>query len=836
MKTGQVFVSHTADMARFPEGRSFVQAALDAVGRAGLASVDMRYFAAVDRGPADYCRARVVECEIFVAVVGFRYGTLVPGLAVSYTELEFDAASGTGLPRLVFLLEPGGLPPDLADADRGRVDRFRQRLRDAGLLARTFTSSDGLELEVFHALSLLADGRHPSGEPGVQGVRAGGLGAATRTLPRDIASFTGRESEVRQLVDAVASGVIGIHAIGGMAGIGKTAFAVHAAHQLAARFPDGQIFLRLHAHTPGQRPVDPADALASLLLTAGVAPQQIPPGVEERARLWRDHLVGKQMLFLLDDATGHDQILPLLPGTAESLVLVTTRRRLTALEDAQAISLDVLPAAEAAAMLIRLSARLGLSPDEKAVQEIVRLCGYLPLAIGMLARQMHHHAAWTAAELADDLAAARDRLDLMQAEDLSVAAAFDLSYRTLHPGQQRLFRRLGLFPGTDTDVYASAALDGIDPRAARSNLDGLYDRYLIAEPTHGRYCLHDLIGQHARSLSATDPVTECDAAIGRLLDYLLHVARAADRHLARHAPTGVSAEPFAPPAYAPELQTRDEALFWMEAERLNLHTAVGYAASHDRPGHAAAISAAMHGFLRGQGHWNQALILHRAALEAARQNSNHLAEAGALIDLGTLQLVTGDYTGATGSHEHALALYRSLGNRLGEANALNHLGTAQRATRQYQAAKANHERALQLHRELGNKLGEANSHNNLGILHHAHADHHLAAACYERALELFHDLSNPAGEAQVLNNMGELSRVCATAAEAHNRFAQALAIATHIASLPEEARAREGIGRYHLQVGETALADRYLQQAQQIYRQIGSPRAAQAQRPHAPEG
>ena len=142
---------------------------------------------------------------------------------------------------------------------------------------------------------------------------------------------------------AANGGVVGIHAIDGMAGIGKTTFAVHAAHQLAAGFPDGQFFLPLHAHTRGQRPVDPADALASLLLTAGVAAQQIPPGLEARAARWRDHVAGKKILLLLDDAAGHEQVRPLLPGTTGSLVLVTSRRRLTALEDAAVISLDTLP-------------------------------------------------------------------------------------------------------------------------------------------------------------------------------------------------------------------------------------------------------------------------------------------------------------------------------------------------------------------------------------------------------------------------------------------------------------------------------------------------------------
>ncbi|HEY3033726.1 MAG TPA: NB-ARC domain-containing protein, partial [Streptosporangiaceae bacterium] len=213
--------------------------------------------------------------------------------------------------------------------------------------------------------------------------------AVTRALPRDIASFTGRQAELAQLIGtlaATAAGgeVAGLCAIDGMAGIGKTTFAVHAAHHLAGTFPDGQFFLPLHAHTPGQRPVDPADALASLLLTAGLAPQQIPPGLEARAARWRDQVAGKKILLLLDDAAGHEQVRPLLPGTAGSLVLVTSRRRLTALEDAAVISLDTLPPGEAAALLARLAARRELRARDAAVGEITSLCGNLPLAIGML--------------------------------------------------------------------------------------------------------------------------------------------------------------------------------------------------------------------------------------------------------------------------------------------------------------------------------------------------------------------------------------------------------------------------------------------------------------------
>ena len=337
------------------------------------------------------------------------------------------------------------------------------------------------------------------GPAGALAARA--LAAAARTLPRDIASFTGRERELRQVVAAAsadqAEGVVGIHAIGGMAGVGKTAFAVHAAHQLAPQFPDGQLFLPLHGHTPGQAPVAPEDALARLLQICGITAGHIPQALEARAALWRDHLASRQLLLLLDDAAGHEQVRPLLPGTAGSVVIITSRRRLTALEDARSVSLDTLTPDEAARLFIRLAGRPGLAAGDADVAQITQLCGCLPLAIGMQARRLHHHPAWTAADLATDLATAHDRLALMRAESLSVTAAFDLSYQDLAGEAQQLFRRLGLSPGDDIDAFAVAALNGTDLAAARRHLEALYDHYLLTEPVLGRYRLHDLIREHA---------------------------------------------------------------------------------------------------------------------------------------------------------------------------------------------------------------------------------------------------------------------------------------------------------------------------------------------------
>jgi hypothetical protein len=320
---------------------------------------------------------------------------------------------------------------------------------------------------------------------------------------------------------------------------------VHAAHQLASRFPDGQLFVPLHGHTPGYRPADPADALAGLLVTAGVSPARIPAGLPERVALWRDHLAGQRVLLVLDDAASSEQVEPLLPGTAGSLVLVTSRRHLTALRDAEVINLDVLPSAEAAALLVRLAGRPGMDPADAAVTAICTLCGYLPLAIGMLARQLHHHPAWTPVGLAADLAAARDRLELLAGENVSVAAGFDLSYAVLDDAQRRLFRRLALHPGPDIDHYAAAALDDCPVAAARRGLAGLYDHHLLTEPVAGRYRLHDLLREHARGLAAReDQAGEREQVLGRLLDYYTTTASRAEARLARYA----RPEPD-PPAY-----------------------------------------------------------------------------------------------------------------------------------------------------------------------------------------------------------------------------------------------------------------------------------------------
>jgi tetratricopeptide (TPR) repeat protein/transcriptional regulator with XRE-family HTH domain len=654
-----------------------------------------------------------------------------------------------------------------------------------------------------------------------------GMAAATRTLPRDIGSFTGREREFRALLDAATDtaqpgGVVGIHAIGGMAGIGKTAFAVHAAHTLAPRFPAGQIFLPLHGHTPGQRPVDPADALASLLLTIGVSVTQMPPGLETRMALWRDRLSGKQLLLLLDDAADSEQVRPLLPGTAGCLVLVTSRRHLTALEDTQVISLDIFAPDEAARLLIQLAGRPDLTPDATPVADIVRLCGYLPLAVGMLARQLHHHPAWNPADLAGDLAAARDRLTLMTAENLSVAAAFDMSYADLTESQRHAFRCLGLHPGTDIDAFAVAALSGTDLATARRHLGTLYDQYLIAEPVRGRYRLHDLIREHAHALAATDPPAATEAALRRLLDYYVHTARAADRHLPRRIPVPAPDVPGMEAVPIPPLQGPDDALAWIAAERFNLHAATGYAAGHSLPGHAIAIPSAMHTYLRMSGQWDQTFAIYRVAVEAARQAGDPLAHAEVLTDLGEMQLMTNDLPAATVSLSRALDLYREHGSRLGEAAALTFLGAVHRLAADYPASMVSLTSALGIYRALGNRLGEACALHFLGTLQRMRSEYPTATVTLTRALNGYQDLGNRVGEANVLVDLALTQRELADYPAGTASLTRALGLYREVGARLGQANAVNQLGAVQYLSGDHQAAIVSLQEALDLHHELGN--------------
>lgn len=646
--------------------------------------------------------------------------------------------------------------------------------------------------------------------------------AMVRTLPREPVSFTGRDEELEQLVGAAAGarGVVEIHAIGGMAGVGKTALAVHAAYRVAGLFPDGQLFLPLHGHSFGQQPVTPKDALGMLLLASGVAAADIPADMTARTTMWRSRTAEKKLLVILDDAVSSEQVRPLIPGAWSSLVVVTSRRRLIDLEDSRAISLDALSVREAALLFVRLVDRPDVEAAAPEAEEIAQLCGCLPLTIGLQARRLHHHPTWTVVDLADELREERGRLTLTQPDTLPVSSAFRMSYEELGDDQQRLFRELGLHPGTEIDMYAAAALDGSNLNVARVNLEGLYSHYLLIEYEHGRYRMHDLIREFSRSLSVTDPFPDQAALLNRLFGYYLHTARAADVHLARRAPS-IRGLLVKSPEHAPDLSTQSTAVAWMNADRLNLAAVVEYAARHGMPRYAVAIPAAMHGFLRTQGYWDHGLALHATALEMARRRRDIRGEAEALTDLGDMQYMTGNYSAAADSLDQALKLSRHSGNLLSEAEALRFLSFVQYETGDRSAAITSLSRALDCFRVLGNQIEEAGVLGYIAVVQHANGQYAAAAANQEKALALHRELGDRYGEANALNFLGAVQDSLGEYAAAAANQKQALALHRELGNRFGEANALHWLGCAQQGYGDYAAATASQQRALDLYRELG---------------
>ncbi|WP_351232289.1 tetratricopeptide repeat protein [Streptomyces sp. NPDC002133] len=377
-------------------------------------------------------------------------------------------------------------------------------------------------------------------------------------LPHDITAFTGRRAELAALLGAARSTTM--VAIDGMGGVGKTALAVHGAHLLTADFPGGQLYLDLHGFTPGREPVEPVEALRVLLAALGLPPGRMPDGLAERAALWRSELAARRAIVLLDNAADAGHVRDLLPGAGQSFVVITSRRRMVELDGVRPISLDVLPAQEAAELFVQSAG--GARPGD--VGEVLRRCGNLPLAIRVAAARLRHRPAWTLDTLVERL----------REGELAVSDVFEMSLRQLDPAQRRMFRLLGLASGTDICVYGAAALAGIPLSNARGLLEELVDAHLIQEPTAHRYRLHDLLRQAARADDAEPDGVE---AIARLADYYLSGLLAADRALL-HETAPLPLTITYPPEFVPEMDSTADALAWLDLEWPNIEAVFALAA------------------------------------------------------------------------------------------------------------------------------------------------------------------------------------------------------------------------------------------------------------------
>lgn len=660
-------------------------------------------------------------------------------------------------------------------------------------------------------------------------------GTGPNNLPRDIPHFTGRAEELQDLVAAIvaasSSTATTVVAIDGMAGVGKSALAIHLAHRLASQFPDGQIFLSLHAHDPFEEPLDPTSALDRLLRLTGAARRpDVFPGadhqadaLEVHAALWREQAAHRRLLIVLDDAGSRDQVRLLLPGTPGCVVLITSRRRLTGLAGARSVSLEVMQSADAAELFVRVVGP-ERSHNAEAIADVVRLCGYMPLAIQLAASRLRHRPAWTAADLAQLLSRTQNRLREIRGEELEVASSFELSYRYLSPRQQAIFRQAGCYPVSDFSLYAVAAASCLSLAEADRVIDGLLGYHMLEEPTSGRFRCHDLLREYAKELAAREEAASSQRAIMyRLLDHYLYVATQADAILFPYRRRLEVVTKYMP-AEMPAVAGRREAQAWLEAEWPNILGVIQYAAINGFHQHCALLPHVMALYLEVGGHWPEAVAAHECALEMWPLLGNRRGEAQAHADLCLPRLRAGHFEDALHHGREALTIVRSLGDDIGAAEALDRLGLVHWHAARYPSALKNFEESLAIHRAAGNRYGEAEvlGHSGFGYWHVGR--YTAAIEAFENALEIYRELGDSRGEGKVLNNIGDVQARLGAHEEALTYYKRALPIARDIGGRQAEAVLFNNIGNACKDIGRYDDALSNLRSALGIYRDIGDRR------------
>ena len=650
-----------------------------------------------------------------------------------------------------------------------------------------------------------------------------------RQLPSSPAHFVGRAAELAALDslfnEAGQPGVgavypVRIAAILGAAGIGKTALALHWAHQVADRFRDGQLYADLRGFSSSVRPALPGDIIREFLDALGVPPAQIPSGLDAQAALYRSLVAGRRLLIVLDNARDAAQVRSLLPGSPGCLTIVTSRRSLTSLvaaEGAHPLTLDLLTAAEAHEFLARRLGAARLAAEPAIATELITLCAELPLALSIAAAHAATRPALPLAALAAQLRSADSRLDVLDAGEpaTSVRVVFSWSSHQLSLPAARLFRLLGLHPGPDISIPAAASLAGTSQDETGGGLRELALSSLITEHSPARFTIHDLLHDYAAEQArAHDSDAQRHAATRRLLDHYLHTAYAAARLLnPTRDPIGL-AEPA--PGTSPErLTDPGQAWAWYEAERPALLAAVTLAATESGP-HAWQLPWTLDTYLNRRGHWQDRMTAQHTALAAAQrledktgQAHAHDSLAATCIQLGRYRTARTHLHRALGLHEQlnaptrqarthlelsslaerqgrhrealsharrALALYQVAGHTSGYATALGAVGWCHALLGEHEPAVRHCLEALGMHRESGDTFGQAHTLDTLGYAHHHAGRHTQAVSCYREALTLFEDLGHQYNQASTLTHLGDTHHAAGEHAAARQAWRKALAI------------------------------------------------------------
>jgi DNA-binding SARP family transcriptional activator/tetratricopeptide (TPR) repeat protein len=650
---------------------------------------------------------------------------------------------------------------------------------------------------------------------------------APAQLPLDVRGFAGRRDALAVLdlllldtcVDATATVLV---VVSGTAGVGKTCLAVHWAHRVLDRFPDGQFYVNLRGFDPGGTAATPAEVVRSFLDALGVPTQRVPAGLDAQTALYRSALAERRMLVLLDNARDAEQVRPLLPGSPGCLVLVTSRHQLTGLvagAGAVSLPLDLLDPDEARDLF---ASRLGvdrIAAEAVAVADIVERCVRLPLALAVVAARAAAEPRRPLAMLAAELGHPHGRLDTLATgdADTDVRSVFSCSYQQLSEPAARLFRLLGLHPGPDLSVSAAASLAGIPLARVRPSLAELARAHLVAERVPGRYDLHDLLRAYAGELAASgEPQAERQAALRRLLDHYLHCTHRADAVLKSNRSDVIEPIPPLVGVTVDDLGSATEAMAWFAAEHPVLVAAVALAVDAGLDHHAWQLVWSMAPYIERHQDFHGALALHRVALQAARRLDDLAAQGYSHRGCGKACTILGDHDEAEAHFEQALEVYRQLGDavnqahvyvglalildqqgryqdalhqadqalaryrtsghRVGQALALNNLSWFHSRLGNHEAALAPAEQALRLHQEDGHRRGEATAWDSLGFAYHHLGRHTDAIAAYQQAITLDRELGLRYYEAFTLVNLGDTYEACRHTGVARDCWQQALAI------------------------------------------------------------
>jgi DNA-binding SARP family transcriptional activator len=647
-----------------------------------------------------------------------------------------------------------------------------------------------------------------------------------RQLPGAPPHFTGRSAELAVLagiLDHKAGGTVVISAIAGTAGVGKTALAVHWAHQAAGRFPDGQLYVNLRGYDPGQ-PMTAAEALARFLRALGVPGHDMPPDEDELATRYRTLVAGKRMLVVLDNAATAKQVRPLLPGTSGCAVVVTSRGSLAGLvarDGAVRLDLDLLPSAEAVNLLRELVGDR-VDADPGAAAALADQCSRLPLALRVAAELAARRPAGRLADLAGELADQQRRLDLLDAggdPSSAVRAVFSWSFRHLDTGTARAFRLLGLHPGPDFDSYAAGALTGTGAGESRRLLGRLARAYLIQPAGQGRYGMHDLLRAYAGELTAEEGENDRRAALTRLFDHYLHTAAAAmdslfpaERHRRpRLSPPVSSAPPVTDPALAQE---------WLDRERAVLIAVARHAAEYGWPGHATRMALTLFRYLDTGDHYQDVVTVCSSALDAARLAGDRASEASALLYLGGASWRLGRYDDAAEHLREALALFRAVDDLPGQARALSNIGVVESCHGRHEAAAGYHRQARAIFCAAGDLLGQARALDSLGGVLSQEGDHNQAAEHQGAALEIYRQLGERHGEGGVLLSLGVVEWQRGRYQEATGHLRQALTVFREVGDRLGQARALGNIGVVEWSQGRYEQAAERHREAAAVFHEI----------------